>query len=121
VCSPNAGTGPITGGCPSACTAGSKASTSPNGVPTGTHRPRARSSGCEVSSPGVRSRAHAIPAASSAAMTSSAVCFANTSSMIAVSSSLRAARSGLLANRESEASEAVCSTSEQKTSHSRSF
>ena len=106
MCSPNAGTGPITGGCPAACTAGSKASTSPPGVPTGTHRSRARNSGCEVSSPGARSRAQAIPAASSAAMTSSAVCFANTSSMIAVSSSLRAARSGLLANRGSEASSA---------------
>ena len=47
----------MTASCPTERTAGSNASTSPPGVPTGTHRPRARSSGCEVSSPGVRSRA----------------------------------------------------------------
>jgi hypothetical protein len=121
VCSPNAGTVPMTGSCPAAWTAGSSASMSPPGVRTGRQRPRARSSGCSVSSPGVRNRAQAIPASSSAAMTSSAVCLAKESSMIAVSSSLRAARSGLLANRGSAARSPRRSTSLQNTSHSLSF
>ena len=94
---------------------------SPPGVRTGCQRSRASSCGCRVSSSGVRSRALAIPAASSASLTSSAVWPAKVSSMTWVSSSLCATRSGLAAKRGSVARSARCRMSRQNASHSLSF
>ena len=74
-----------------------------------------------MNSSGVRSRALAIPASSSARPASSVVSIASDFSMMAVSSSLCATRSGLLAKRESAARAGWRKMSRQRMSHSLSF
>ena len=108
-------------GRPGTVTGGSSVRTGPPGVSASRHRSRAASCGCAANSAGVRSRALAMPAASSRATTSSGVIDASTSSMIAVSSPSCFTRSGLVANRSSVIRSERASTLSHSTAHSRSF